>query len=453
MELKISFPDDKTRRTCSSYLPKFTGKKGLLTPSSTEEYLQLYRDRGLSMRYIGDRSRTFFPTQAAWDAFVEFTRILHLAEPFATRSTANDTYQAAQRAFANMLSAGLLPETVEELAAYLPRSFKMELSVRVERRFSKVQGINVTDNCFFRIGQCWLGNFGDLCFDAIPETPVGHKKHALEAIGDVFDEDSAVLAAGRNLGTAKRVEEESAYQWDFALSVLCVLVNLTYQSVFDRLWQVRMLDRPEYGLGTQRSFSLIEDGKAMSKRQIGYSTKFVEPWFDINPSIINEWHDSLGLGILNRIGAEVACGGEDLARRVVNAILYFRLAASQSTLEMQMSALWICVESFFTVNSPEVLRANSRGLIAMVTKVLQRDHWPRGAKTSEELGYAFSKYYRGRSRTLHHGRRGHVSWRDVEEFSVVVGAVIVGVAYLIDEGVRTAEELRVKMEGSSCGGI
>ena len=444
MELKISFPDKKTRQRCYSYLRKFTRENAFLMPSSTEEYSQLYRERGLSMQYRADKSRTFFPTPEGWYAFVEFARNLHLADPFATHSTINDTHQAVQRAFANMLSADLLPETVEDLVAYLPYSFKRDLSARAERRFSKVQGINVTDNHFFRIGQCWLGRFGGLCFDAIPETLAGHKKHALEAVKVVFDEDSAVLAAARNLGTADRIKEESTYQWDFALSALCVLVNLTYQSVFDRLWQVRILDRPEYGLATQRSFSIIEQEKGMSERQVSYSTTFVEQWFDINTSIINEWHDSLGLGIFNRIGEVVPSGGEDLARRMVNAILYFRVAASQSTPEMQLSTLWICVESFFTVNNPEVLKANSRGLITMVTKILQRDHWPRRAQTPEELRKAFAKFYGWRSRTLHHGQRGHVSWRDVQDFSVVVGVVIVGVAYLMDEGVRTVKELVVK---------
>ena len=193
MELKISFPDKKTRRRCYSYLRKFTRENAFLMPSSTEEYSQLYRERGLSMQYRADKSRTFFPTPEGWYAFVEFARNLHLADPFATYSTINDTHQAVQRAFANMLSADLLPETVEDLVAYLPYSFKRDLSARAERRFSKVQGINVTDNHFFRIGQCWLGRFGGLCFDAIPETLAGHKKHALEAVKVVFDEDSAVL--------------------------------------------------------------------------------------------------------------------------------------------------------------------------------------------------------------------------------------------------------------------
>ncbi len=451
MDLKISFPDEKTRRTCSWYLRQFATTRAILTPSSTEERLQLHKERKLSMQYRGDNFRTFFPTQTGWNAFVEFTRILHLAEPFATRSTKDDTYQAAQTAFANMLSAGLLPETVEDLVAYFPHSFTAALSGRAERCFSKVQGLSLADHCFFRVGQCWLGNFAGLCFDTIPETPTDYKRHAIEAIGDVFDGKTAVLAAERNFGTDDRVKEEAAYQWEFALSVLCLLINLTYQSAFGRLWPIRLLDRPEHGLAAQRNFSMIEDGDATVEPQISFAMKFAEPWFDIDISILDEWHESLGLSILNRIVTEKTFRDAELVGRLVHAVLYFRQAASQSTLEMQMSTLWICVESIFATSNRRVVETNLNGLTAMIPTILKRDRWPRGVGTPEELRRVFAEFYDWRSRTVHQGRRDHVSSLDVEDFSVVVGAIIVGVAYLIDGGMRTGKELLVRI-GELLGG-
>ena len=93
------------------------------------------------MQYRDDKSRTYFPTEAGWQAFINFVRYIHYAEPFATRSTSNDTYQAVLRAYANMLSDRLLPQTIEDLVAYLPASFKATLSNRAERCFSNVHGI------------------------------------------------------------------------------------------------------------------------------------------------------------------------------------------------------------------------------------------------------------------------------------------------------------------------
>ena len=45
---------------------------------------------------------------------MKFVKLVQRAEPFATRSTTNDTHQAFVQGFANMLSDGLLPETAED---------------------------------------------------------------------------------------------------------------------------------------------------------------------------------------------------------------------------------------------------------------------------------------------------------------------------------------------------
>ena len=441
MNLIISFPDKKTHRKCAQYLRQFTGKKAFLAPSSREEYIQLIKERGLSMQFRGDKSRTYFPTKSGWQAFVNFTRLIHYADPFATRSTSNETHQAVQCAYANMLSDRLLPETIEDLVAYLPDSFKAALTNRAERRFSKVHGINIKGEIFFRVGYCLLGNYGSLCFESIPETENNHKKGALDAIEEVFEEDSAVVAGERNQGTADRVKEESEYQWDLALSVLCLMLNVTYKSAFDLLWQIRTLDRPEFGLATQRGFSIIEEPDLLPQRQLGYSIKFAEQWLNIDPSIIDNWHESLGLGVVNRLTTDPIYHDVQLVGRLVNAILYFRQAANQSTPELQMSTLWICVESFLTVNNENILNANKKGLAAIIISSLNRDYWPKGAKTPDALEKIFSKFYQYRSRTIHHGRRGHVSVQDVQEFSVVVSALILCVAIQIEKSLRTTEEL------------
>lgn len=106
-----------------------------------------------------------------------------------------------------------------------------------------------------------------------------------------------------------------------------------------------------------------------------------------------------------------------------------------------MSTLWICVESLFTRDSDRVLNANLPGLLATTLSSMRRGHWPEGANTPDDLKRAFTKYYRFRSRTVHHGRRGHVPRVAVQEFSVVVASLIVDVMYGIRGGMRNADQL------------
>ena len=333
-DLRITYPDEKTRRTTLWLIRQFTSGRAFL-PVSRE----LYRERGLAKQYRGDGQRTYFPTEDAWDAFVKFVKLVQRAEPFATRSTTNDTHQAFVRGFANMLSDDLLPETAQDFVEYLPESFKRALTCRAERTFSKMHGVTIKSDGFLRIGHCWLGKYGDVCFDAIPETANEHKKSSLQTIADAFEIDSAIIAAERSLGTADRVQRESAYQCELALAILAVFLNLSYKWAFGQLWQIRRVDRPESGLATHRSFSIIEDGDPPSPQGLGFNIKFREHGFDIDGDMVNKWHDLLGLGICNRLVTDPDYGEVDLVGRLINAILHFRLAAGQTTPEMQMSTL------------------------------------------------------------------------------------------------------------------
>ena len=255
-DLTITFPTDKSRRKALWLIRQFTSKRAFLPAS-----IELHRERKLAMQYCGDGNATYFPTEKAWDAFVEFTRLVQCAEPFASRSTVNDTHGAFARAFANMLSDRLLPETVTDLVQYLPETFRRALTSRTERSFSKLNGVTIQFHGYLLVGQCWLGNYADLCFDAIPESANGHKATSLRLIATAFQDDSALIAAARNPGTTDRVTLETTYQLELALAVFCVLFNVTYEWAFNRLWQVRYVDKPELGFSNQRSFSIIVDGQ------------------------------------------------------------------------------------------------------------------------------------------------------------------------------------------------
>ena len=435
-DITITFPDKKKQRTALRLIREFTGAKAFL-PSSVE----LYRKRGLSMQYRGTQRRSYFPTEKGWKAFVKFVELVQESEPFASRSTLSDTHEALVHGFADMLSDGLLPDSATDLLPYLPTAVKHAMTSRVERVFSKLHGVTIKCDEFLRMGHCWLGSYGNLCFDAIRETTNGYKETSLRSISNVFEENSPVIAAARNRGTSKHVKRESAYQCELALSILCVLLNLTYESAFHKLWQIRRVDKPEFGLAAQCSFSIFEGDNPPSGTGLGVSVTFRDQWFDIDHEIVHRWHNSMGLSICNDLVSDRFYRDMDLAGRLRNAILHFRLAARQSTPEMQMSTLWICVESVFTMDTDRVLNANLPGLLATTISSMHSDYWPNRAEDIDELKEAFSKYYGYRSRTLHHGKRGHVSRRDVQDFSLVVANLIIDVVYMIRRGVENAEEL------------
>lgn len=439
--MKILFPDNKTRRKCNWNLRQFTSKKAFLTGLSTDDIKKLLSERGLSMYFTDNKSRPFFPTQAGWEAFVAFTGLLHEAEPFTSRSTPDETFGAAQQAFENMLSENQIPDTVEELVSFFPDSFQFAITVRTERVFSKLHGLKIGADHFIRVGHCWLGNFDLVSFEPISETDRKFKETSLETINKVYKFDSLVIAANKNSGTSGRVKEESAFQYELALSMLYVMINLSYWDTFNRLWQIRLMDRPEFGLSVQLSFSLIENQGSAENRQLCLSQQFAKQRFEIDNPLLDRWHESYGFGALNQVVTDSRYRETQLANRLVKAILYFRQAANQSTPEMQLSILWVCVESFFTQKREEVLEQNLVGLLFTTVSSLNPKYWPNGAKSHENLKSTFKKYYDYRSRTLHQGSRGKVSPKDIQAFSLIVSCLILGVTQLIKRGMQTPNKL------------
>lgn len=393
------------------------------------------------MQFQDNKGRIIFPTENGWSAFISFTQLVHEAQPFASHATPDETFGAFHQAFENMLTENLVPVTLNELAAFLPKSFTIALTSRNERVFAKLNGVSITDKSFFRLGHCWLSKFDQINFDGIPEDERQFKNEALSSIFEVFDSESTVIAAGCNSGTSGRVKAESQYQYELAISMLCVMLNLSFKGAFDYLWQVRLMDRPEDGLAPQRNFSIVSDGSSATESQLSISSRFAEQQFEIDAASLENWQDSLLLDAVNTVVTDTRYRKIELLGRLESALFYFRQAATQSTPEMQLSTLWICVETLLTGSRGDVLKIAMPGLLATTFSSVNAEYWPRGAKTARELKRTFTRYYDDRSRTLHQGRRGSVSTQDVQEFSLIVSCLIIGVANQAQRGMKTLDEL------------
>ena len=335
-----------------------------------------------------------------------------------------------------MLADGLLPGELDDILEYLPDNFTSAVTTRIERRFCKIQGIKVSGSTSFVVGHCWIGNYETLNLETPnpntdSDTEAEFRKTVVDTLDDVFKGNSTFIATSRIQGTAERVKEEAVFQWDLALSIMCLLLNMSYKSAFHLLWQVRILDKPESGFSKQHEFSIIEEGAPTKKQHLSIATQFLGQWFSLDGENIDVWHEHLGLTILNRLVLLEQYRNDVLVNKIVSALIYFRQAANQSKPEMQMSTLWVSVEVFFTADSEEIANANIKKLVRITVQSLDREHWPNEAKSVGELIRTFKKFYRFRSSTLHHGKRDHVTARDVQEFSQVVGAVILGAVFTI----------------------
>lgn len=437
--LDITFKNDKTKRHCEWLLKNFARVNALVLPKTAKDQIDLHKQRGLEQQYRDPKGSVYFATEQGWKAFLEFIEVLHMAEPFRSSATYSEVYQAFSAAFATMLSARLLPESLDDLVLHLPDDFLKELTRHGEITFFKLNGIRIDTEFFLNIGHCWVGNFGKISFEAVQESE--RKECFLDVLRSSFEENTPVITGGRIRATTKGAKREDALRSELGLAILDVLLNMTYKNAFLRLWSVRRVERPEHGLAKQFSFKFVDYPGEAQYRELSLGIRFTEQTFDVDEETIDRWHKHLLLGELNKIIGKHPDDRSDIEDRLINSLLYFRQASLQVMPEMQMSILWICVEALFTGNSEQILKVNLLGLLAMTIWSLRKEYWPSGATTYSELKKVFNKFYCYRSRTFHHGKRGHVTASEVQHFSVVVNNIIIGVTQLIDRGYMTSKQL------------
>lgn len=260
-KLKILFSNRKQERKSNWLVRDFSRMKAIIFPRNSEEYLELIRKRGFGKQYRSSKGEIFFPTEAGWKSFTQFIDLMHETEPFLSMATRNDVYQSYLTAFANMISDGFLPENHEELSKYLSQEFIDSLGSRGEVVFHKLAGLSVKGDVFLRVGEGWVGRFGGLSFDSISRDNWERHEETIQDLRRVFDQDSPVISGGRIHATRDRVASMNSFRCEVALGILNVMINMTYQNAFSRLWKVRRVERPEHGVERQASFGFVRHSR------------------------------------------------------------------------------------------------------------------------------------------------------------------------------------------------
>lgn len=438
--VEIFFQSSKERRKANWLVKQFARVNGLVIPENSEAYIKLLKQRGLTKQYNSDDGKVFFPTDSAWDAFLQFVDLIYNAEPFVSKAISDDIFQAYSKALANMISKNLLPENYEDISEYLPQKFLNSLSSHSEIIFHKLSGVSVQVEGFLRIGNSWIGGFGNVSFCAYENIDKEHDEKVFGMLNKNYNLDDSIVSGGMLYATSRRIKQEDKFRCELGLGLLSILLNMTYQYAFSRLSNIRRIEKAEQGISKQFTFGFAANEKSVS-RGLTVSTRFMEQAFEVDYEVLEYWHDSFLLGDINRIVTMKCSLRSELEGKVINAIMYFRQASQQSIPEMQIATLWVCVESLLTVGNEGVLETNLPSLLAITVWSLPQEKWPGSSEKKEQLEKIFKKHYKNRSKTFHHGTIGHVTSSEVQQFSIVVSNLVVSIVYLIGVGYKTTAGL------------
>ena len=234
------FRHKKLERKCVWCFNQFSREGALILPKSLEETIDIQRERGLDKQYR-DQNYSYFPTDEGWNSFLNFIDYLHCSEPFRSRTTNNELFSEVNKAFARILSSGMLPESIYELLGELDDSFVEDLFNRKERIVSKLHGISTETDYIIRIGNCWIGRFEQL---SINNKPGKGAEILEEALSETFPSPTTVIVGEIQSGTEEFAKEASAHSVDLSLALLQVLVNFSHERSFQSLKKIVKVERP-----------------------------------------------------------------------------------------------------------------------------------------------------------------------------------------------------------------
>lgn len=437
-KLDLMFKDRKQLRRSNWLVKQFSSSKAFVYPRSLTEHKSLLQQRGFDQQFRKG-NKTFFPTDQAWIYFKDFIDILHEIPLFRDKVTYSDVFKAYASAFASLLNDGLAPENHDDFEDRLPPDFLESVFDKADIQFHYLDGVNIENGFFIQIGNVWLGRFNDVYFDDVCNSS-GNTQLILSAIRKVFTEEANVISGGLIAGSSKRAELEDSYRCEVGLGILGIMLNLSYLGVFKKLKRVGRVERTEIRTSQQLTFGFSQH-ISESNRYIKCKGQSRGENFEMTHSKLTEWYEYYSLAEFNLIASMEAKSRTELQNKLLNAVVYFRQATLQPLAEMQLSMLWVAVESLLTTSSDKVLESNLPSLLAITIWGLPEIHWPNKAKSSDDLERVFKKYYQNRSKTLHHGSLGHVTSLDVQEFSTVVSNLIVSIAYLAANGHHTKSQL------------
>ncbi len=421
-------------------MKQFASESGLHWPKTREEYNGLTkRAWDYGKHYSRNMTELFFPTDQAWKHFNEFADLLQLAEPYNSRSTADELKQNLKGAMFTFLKGGELPDTVSELLHAMNNGYLKELENYCARSFCRLEGIELEFEHFVRVGNCWIGKYGLISLARTLEQDVEWTKAVPGMLERVFDEDTPVIVGDIVTGSHDLTAEISSNQCDLALALIQVLINLSFDAAFRKLSNIIRFDSGASGSSHHLQFRLYGDNYLLDKISIESNSGGIP--YILNSQVIADWYEYFQLQLINSVISKGKYSNNNLLIRLENSVLFFRQATMQKSPDMQLATLWISIESFFTANNGAIGEANISGLVTITQKTLRKEFWPATAKNVEELESLLKKHYGKRSRTFHHGKRDNVSLAEVQEFSILVSNLIICVAIAVGRGLSSIEEL------------
>lgn len=413
----------KQIRTITRDLNFIFSLKGLSSPKTIDEIKKI----GFFSPKIKFNNKEIYLSEKGEIALRQICDFVSRSERFHNLLSYNDVFQGILNEIEHWINDNLIPDTLEFINPL------DELLSNIIEDF--VFGCRVDGISFDDVGSVVIGNKRIKIYD----------NETLSGISDVSDSmksainkeyNNGVVIVGSERGSQSVAQEKFYHNSELSLSILRMYSCALYSQAIHRI-NIRLINDCAHSYGPASCFGWSESEKSL------IFTRYLrtEQDFKIDAKLLNHlnfWCFFREIAVLvekeNR---------NELEDAVVKSLFWIGEAQKDHSHSSSWVKLWSCLECFFTLCEDEITEHNARGISSIL---VYGGYCHREYDNYEQLKKKMKKYYKLRSKIVHHAEYTHIDETLLEELSFISSWVIIAMVCLLRKGYTTLASIQKQAE-------
>lgn len=413
----------KQRRTVARDLNVILSLKGLSFPKTIDEIKEI----GFFSPRIKVYDKEIYLSENGRIALRRICDFTHQSNKFKDLLNYNDVFKCVLSEIERWISSGSVPDAYEFIVSL---DDLLSESIREYSFVCKVDGISFDKIASIRIGRREVKNYSNATLDGIINVS--------DSMRNTIDEEygGGLILAGSENGSESVAMEKFYHNAELSLSILrlysCALSSHAIHKV-----NVRLINNCSHSYGSASCFGWDELEQSLIFTRYFKSEQDIS----INSELLEYFGNSLFFDELSRLIDE---GSKDeLGNAIIKSLYWIGEAQKDRSYPSAWVKLWSALECFFTLGEDEITERNARGISSILLfGGFNHDQYD----DYEQVKKKVKKYYKLRSKIVHHAEYSHIDEIQLEEMSFIVAWVIIVMVSLLKRGYTLLSEIADRAE-------
>lgn len=413
----------KQKRTIQRDIDLIYSIKGITFPKNMEELKEI---GPLSPR-IKINDREIYLSKPGLESLRRITNFIYESLIFKDLLSHDDIFRGTIDEIGFWASRNLIPEGDEFI---IPLNTRLAGMIDEYRYVCRVDGIRFDDIESISIGSRYIRKYDEEIISDVS----GLNESIKKSITDEYKNSLVII--GTEKGSSSVSKEKFYQSAELSLSVLRLYSCSHYTHAMKKT-NIRLINNCSNAYGPASSF-----GWNCSDKMIRFTRYFIsEQELKIDKLSLSHWSEDCFFETIT--GLIDKCSRNELEESIVRALYWLGEAQKDKSNASAWVKLWSCIECFFTLNENKITEKNARGISSII---LFGGYHHEKYRDYNTLKTTIKKFYKLRSKVVHHASYQHIDDMMLIEFSFLVSWTVITMASLLKKGYTDLSQVGDKVD-------